>query len=359
MKPMSQAWMSLAAFAFVAAFCALAPAPASAQPRDNVYAVGGVQVDETAANAAAARDAGFAAAQARGFERLVRRLSIPEELAARGMPPADAAALERLVLSVDVEEERRSTTRYIGRLTVRFDPTGVRSLMRAQGLTVVDTRTAPVLIAPVASADMTPETLTAWRLAWAQGGFGDELVPLTTAPEALQGTPAWATAAPFAQAAGAASVLYATLRLQGQTATASLVELTADARRDRGEVTSRINGTDPAALRAAFGSLAEQASLRIQNEWKGRIATGGGQRARISTSALYRDLAQWTQIKNALEGAAQTLVSDIRIEAVGREGALVSFSFVGAREQLAAELARRGVSLQDSPQGPVLRVAGR
>ena len=39
--------------ALVAAFCALAPAPASAQTRDNVFAVSGVQVDETAANAAA------------------------------------------------------------------------------------------------------------------------------------------------------------------------------------------------------------------------------------------------------------------------------------------------------------------
>ncbi len=351
--------LAAVAFAFLAGLCAFAPGPASAQPRDNVYAVGGVLVDETAANAAAAQQAGFAAAQRQGFERLVRRLTIPEDLAARGMPPADAAALERLVLSVDVEEERRSATRYVGRLTVRFDPSGMRSLLRAQNLTVVDTRTAPVLIAPVAASEMTPETLALWRQAWAQGGFGDELVPLSTAPEALQGAPAWAAAAPFAQAAGAASVIYATLRLQGQTVSASLVELTADARRDRGEVTARITGTDASAMRAAFASLADQASVRVQNEWKGRIATGGGQRARISASALYRDLAQWTLIKGALEGAAQTLISEIRIEAVGREGALVSFSFVGDREQLGAELGRRGVTLQDSPQGPVLRVAAR
>ena len=54
---------------------------------------------------------------------------------------------------------------------------------------------------------------------------------------------------------------------------------------------------------------------------------------------------------------ASTLISQIRIEAVAREGALVSFSYVGNRDQLAAELNRRGVLLQDSPNGPVLRVA--
>ncbi len=74
---------------------------------------------------------------------------------------------------------------------------------------------------------------------------------------------------------------------------------------------------------------------------------------------MYSSQAQWEQIKNALEGAAQTLISEIRIEAVGRDGALVSFSFVGDRAQLASELQRRGVSLADTAQGPTLRVAGR
>ncbi len=351
----------LAAFAavFLAALCAFAPGAASAQGRDNVYAVAGVRVDETAANAAAAQQAGFAAAQRLGFDRLVRRLTIPEELAQRGVPQIDPTAIERLVSSVDVEEERRSGTRYIGRLTVRFDPSGVRSLLRQNNLTVVDTRTAPVLVAPLVADGTAEETAALWRDVWTNGGFGEELVPLVAAPAELQGAPAWQTAGPFAQRAAAASALYATLRVQGSTATATLVEVDANATRPRGEVTARVNGTDAAALRTAFASLADQASVRIQNEWKGRVATGGGQRGRISASALYSSQAQWEQIKNALEGAAQTLISEIRIEAVGRDGALVSFSFVGDRNQLAAELQRRGVSLADTAQGPTLRVAGR
>jgi hypothetical protein len=351
----------LAAFAavFLAALCAFAPGAASAQGRDNVYAVAGVHVDETAANAAAAQQAGFAAAQRAGFERLVRRLTVPDELAARGVPQVEMATLERLVLSVDVEEERRSATRYIGRLTVRYDPSGVRTLLRQFNLTVVDTRTAPVLVAPLTVDGTAPETTALWRTVWASGGFGDELVPLATAPAELQGAPAWPIAQPFAQQAAAASVLYATLRVQVGTVTATLVEIDANARRDRGEVTARINGEGEAALRAALASLADQASMRVQNDWKARVATGGGQRARIAASALYSSQGQWERIKDALEGAAQTLISEIRIEAVGRTGALVSFSFVGDREQLVAELNRRGVALADSAQGPTLRATGR
>ncbi len=340
---------------FAAALCAFAPGLATAQGRDNVYVVSGVTVDQTAANAAAAQQAGLAAAQQRGFERLVRRLTLPEDLVARGMPVADAAAIERLVLSVAIEEERRSGTRYVGRITVRFDPTGVRTLMRQHGLTVVDTRTSPVLVAAVVGDGVTPETAALWRDVWANAGYGDELVPIAVAPESLRGPPSWQTAQPFAQSAGATSTLFATLRVQGGTVVASLVEVDSNARRERADVASRIDGDN--GLRAALASLAEQANTRIQNEWRARLATGAGQRERVNASALYSSQAQWELIKDALEGAASTIISEIRIQAVGREGALVSFSYVGDRTQLVAELTRRGVSVQDTPQGVVLRVA--
>lgn len=347
----------------LAALCAFAPGAASAQSgnpgRDNVYAVAGVYVDQTAPNSSAAQQAGFAAAQRIGFERLIRRLTVPDELARTPVTTPDAVALDRLTLSTDVEEERRSATRYIGRLTVRFDPAGVRALLRAQNLAVVDTRTAPVLVVPIAGAGVDEPTAALWRDVWTGGGFQEELAPLVTAPPALVGSPDWNAAAPFAQSAAAATALYATLRVQGGTVTAALVEVGPNnVRRDRGEVVARTNGADATATRVALASLADQASMRIQAEWKARIATGGGQRARVSASAMYSSEAEWERIKSGLEGAAQTLISEIRIEAVGREGALVSFSFVGDRSQLAAELQRRGVALQDSPtMGPVLRAA--
>lgn len=340
----------------LAALCAFVPGVASAQGRDNAYAVAGVYVDETAANASAAQTAAFAAAQRRGFDRLMRRLTIAEQVSVRGLPAADAATIERLVLSVDVEEERRSATRYIGRLTVRFDPAGVRALLQAQQLTIVDTRTAPVLVVPVAAANTPPETLALWREVWEQGGFQSELVPLAVAPANLVGAPDWAAASPFASAAAAGSALYATLRVQGATVSADLFEVGPNGvRRDRNQAIARLGGDGQPALRAALQSLAEQTSIRLQDEYKARTSAGTGTRARVSASALYSNQRQWETIKQGLEGAASTLISEIRIEAVGREGALVSFSFVGAREQLSAELARRGVRLEDSPMGPVLR----
>lgn len=349
---------AFAAFMF-AALCAFAPAPASAQ-RENVFAVSGVYVDETAANGAAAQQAGFAAAQRSGFERLVRRITLPAELSQGGIPDVDNATLDRLVQSVDVNEERRSGTRYIGRLTVRFDPAGVRSILQARSLRVIDTRTAPVMIVPAAAADVAPEAAAAWRDVWTNGGFDQELAPLLTAPAGLVGPPSWETAGTFAQSVGAASVIYATLRTNGNVATASLIELGPNnLRRDRGEVSAGLSG-DANALRQSLASLADRASQSVQNEWKTRISgSAGGATNRVSASALYQNEQQWEQIKSGLESAAATLISQIRIEAVGRDGALVSFSFVGDRALLSSELARHGVTLADSPTGPVLRAAAQ
>lgn len=340
----------------LAALCAFMPCPASAQA-NNVYTVAGIYVDVTAANAASAQQAGFASAAQTGFNRLVQRVTQPAELAARGAPIADQATLDRLVLSTDVEEERRSGTRYIGRLTVRFDPAATRALLRQQGLTVIDARSAPELVIAAAAEGTPADSAALWQQVWSESGFADELVPLAIAPVAVQGAPNWQTAAPIAQAAAATSALYATLRVQASTASASLIEVSATGRSDRGAVSAQIAGNDAASLRAALASLAQQANTLVQNEWKARAAATGGQRARISASALYSDERQWEAIKAALGAAAQTLISEIRIEAVGREGALVSFSFVGDRSAVVAELARRGVQLQDTPQGPVLRSA--
>ena len=352
------------AIALVAAFCAFLPGRASAQTRDAVYVVAGVQVDESAADAAAAQRQGFAAAQRIGFDRLVRRLTLPAQQQSLNFSAPVGPALERLVLSQDIENERRSGTRYVGRWTVRFNADQVRTLLRGAGFTVLDSRTSPVLLVPVVQPGTPAETVAAWRAAWNEGGFAQELAPIALAPEGVGGpmtaSPTWEAAAPFAQAVAAASVLYATVRVQGQTATATFLELGPNgASRDRGNATAQINGPGAVAQRAAFSQLAQAASDRVQNEWKARLAAGAGQRSRISASALYTNQAQWDTIKDGLQAAAATLISEIRIEAVGRQGALVSFSYVGDPAALSAELRRRNVSLENAEIGPVLRAAGR
>lgn len=359
--------LAVLAVTILAALCAALPIPASAQAvnRGDIYAVAGVNVDETAANGAAAQRAGFAAAARIGFERLAQRLTLPAEQA-RGLPTPDERMLENLAISVDVEQERRSATRYIARLTVRFNAELVRDVLRNAGYTVVEQRGAPILIVASADPATPPETQALWRQVWTDGGYTQELAPLALAQPIAYGPPDWAAVANNARSEGSVTAIYAVLSVRGSTATANLVEVTAAGSRNRGAVTAAVPGSDANAQRQALQSLAQQVNTQIQNEWKARVGgpatptqTTNVSRARVAATALYTSQAQWEQIKSALEAAAATLISGIRIEAVGRDGALVSFVFTGSREQLAAELARRGVALEDTAAGPVLRVAAR
>lgn len=340
-----------------AAFCAFFVGPAAAQQgRGDIFTVAGVRVDQSAPDAAQARTQGLAAAQQAAFERLARRITSAEDQARLTLPRPEAASLDLLVRGVDVEEERRSGTRYLGRFAVRFDPNGVRTALQAAGFKVLETRGAPVLVATQPGADPAAPA-SPWRQAWEQGGYAGELLPISLAPASAGAD--WPALQPIATAAGAQTVIVATARQTGAALVADLTELSAGgAPTSRGQVSAAVQGGD-AGLPDAYRRLADAANARLQTQWKTGLSLQASQRTRITVSALYRDMADWTRVKQGLEAAAQTTISDIRIEAIAREGALVTFAHSGSVQDLAQALGRFNLALTQSDQGPVLRAAGR
>jgi hypothetical protein len=342
------------------ALCLLsAPASAWAAGRGDVYSVSGVEVDVTSADAAKARDLGFAQAQSLAFDRLVKRLTAPEDLARISAPKLAPEALDRLVDGVDIQEEHRSDVRYLARVAVNFDPAGVRKALQDAGLRVFDTRTAALLVAPVAAPGTDPNLAAAWRQAWEQGGFAEGLVPLPVAPQTLVGGPDWSQAQPAAAAAGATSVLYAAARVSGGQLAVDLVEIGANNfRRERGQLSTPLPPGD-AAIAATFMALARAVDERIQNEWKQSLEAGGGRPQRLIATASFQTMAGWLQVLRGLTQANATLVSDIEVQAIARNGAVVAFSHLGTMDQLKAELGRYGVQIEETAGGAILRPAGR
>lgn len=354
--------MTIRILAALTAFCALFLAPASAQqaPGD-LYTVAGVRADETAASPAAARTQAMASVQRSAFDVLARRLLSPAQ--AQTVVRPDDATLDRLVRGVDVEEQpRTSGTRYLGRFAVRFDPTGVRAYLQEAGLTVSETRGDPVLIVPVLAgaspptpgpSPSTPAPTDPWRQALEQGGFARESLPLLIAPPAVTGPADWNTAAVTAGSLGATTAIFAIARNTGPTLVADLIEASPTSRTNRGQVTVQVIGGDVGAP-DAFRRLATAVNAKLQDEFKMRGGAEPRSRSKMSVSAMYRNQGEWSRIKEGL-GAASGVISEIRIEAIARDGALVSFNFSGAPEALAASLRRFGLQLSDSAQGPVLR----
>lgn len=343
--------------ALLAIFCAFFAPPASAQGPGAIYSVQDVQVDETAASAAQARPAAFAKAQSFAWARLTRRLVSPADFTRLGVPVLTPALYERVLTSIDVQEERRSGTRYIARLSVNFNPALVRQLLAEAGYgTITDQRGPPVLVAPVLLG-ASPALDAQWRLAWTQNGFQNEIAPLLLTFSAGAGPPSWEAAEAAAREAGAGSVLYVTAQPVGANLSASLTEVGPDGlKADRGTASAAV-GAGESGFPNAFRQLALAVNAKIQDDWKARVARGSGPDSRVSVQALYASQAQWLALKRVMEAASRTLVSDIRIDAVSTTGALVSLGYVGTLEQLRAEIARDGGVLLDGPDGMQLRLA--
>lgn len=345
--------------ALLLAFCALLPTAARAQSSAGVYTVADVRVDQTAANAVEAKTIAFGDAQRIAFARLVERLAPPADFARLGVPAVTPLILERLALGVDVQEERRSGARYIARLAVNFNPQLVRQVLAEAGYTTLtESRAAPTLVAPVlagAAGAFEQQWLTAWR----EGAFDRELAPLVIASDVpAVAEPSWEAIQPAAAAAGAVSAVFVMARAEGGRIVADLVEVGPNGQRiERGRVSAPV-AAGGGGFPEAFRQVAQAVNSQIQGDWKARLAQGPAPSARINVQALYADLTQWLRLKRVLESAGRTLVNEVRIDALSREGALVSVGYVGALEQLQAEIARSGGALEAGPGGYVLRLAG-
>lgn len=328
------------------ALCAIYIAPASAQGAADLFTVSGVRVDVTAPDARQAQAQGFAQAQQLGFARIATRITTAAERARIGIPQIEGAALDRMVGGIDIEEARRSGTRYIARLGVRFDPNQVRAVLRQAGFNLIETRGAGLDVSPQYSgADAQAGAL--WLQAWEQGGFDRELQPLRVAAAAPPGAP---------PASG--PLVIAIARASGANVVADLSRLEPDGRSTSlGQVSTPAGGATPTA--DAFARLAAAANEKIQASWKDRPIAPPAETTRLVASALYRNLSEWTRLKQGLETAAGSLISEIRIEAISGSGALVSFATAYSQDELASRLKEQGLLLAQTQYGPTLRVGAR
>jgi hypothetical protein len=153
------------------------------------FEVTGIDVDIYAANAEAARLAGWRAAQRKGWDALWARTHGGEK-----GPTLSDSALDGIVAGIVVEDEQIGPHRYIARLGVLFDRARAGTILGTSGNLL---RSAPMLIIPVQWSGGVPqafETRTEWQKAWARFRTGgspvDYIRPTGTGVDSLILTPA-------------------------------------------------------------------------------------------------------------------------------------------------------------------------
>jgi len=333
----------------------LMAAPAQAQ---TPFTVAGIEIDATADNAAEAQRRAMSEGQVRGAQRLIARMTLPEDRAAAGLGPISAEDAAGLIAGLRMSNEQRSATRYRGDLTLQFDPRAVRDYFARRSVPYVESQASPVLVVPVLEGEGGDSLWSgAWHEAWRTGGFQNALTPfiglgsrqgaggeplglgLISADDARRTDEAALRALADVYGVNAVAVVLARAG-GGQVRTVGVVLNFGPDGTTREEMTAVAGAGD-------FREAARRIVERREEDWKRRSVVRGGEAAELEITILFSTLTEWRTLQAAVAGAS--LVQAARLDALSRSGAAMVLSHRGAREQLAAELDARGARLQRDP----------
>ncbi|MEL6663630.1 MAG: hypothetical protein AAFR33_11580 [Pseudomonadota bacterium] len=318
----------------------VAAAPGLADTRA-VYTISDIEVDKRAASVIAAVEAAQAETRRIGTERLIAKITLPEDIAEAGGLFITQDIADRLVAAIDVQQESRGGGRYRGVLSAVLNPAEVRRFLDERDIPYVDRQAPTALVVPIGDG----RSDFAWQAAWPERNDG-ELAPYVTStiPPASD-MPTWIDLSTEARVRGAQRGVIA--RLVGQPGTYA-VDLTL------------VTPTSQTALgRTGYASdlpgAAQAAADLLSQTWKSNSIVRSNVRTIVTASVFYTSIAEWNTLRRAL--ARSPLVSEFNTDAIARDGALVRFAYAGETERLMTDLRQRGVELDADRTGWVLTSA--
>lgn len=314
---------------------------ASADTRD-VYTVSDIEVDESAGTLIEARERAMAAARIKGARVLIDRITLADDRVSAGGIPIDAALANRLSAAVDVQEETAGNGRYKGTLAMVYNPRMVRAHLESLSVPYVDTQGPKGLLIPLASS---AGLEAAWREALGTGR-DETLSPYVTSNSpGYSAFSSWMELSPEASAMGARRGILANLSGRDGAWRVTVSTVTAAGTEPVG--TTPFAQTLDGAVDAMLGLLDEN--------WKRTSVIRSGERTPATASVRYTSLIEWNTLRGAL--ARSPLISEFRIDAIARDGAMVAFSYAGDPPRLQNDLLQRGVSLSENDYGWIVRSA--
>jgi len=329
---------------FVAALLAAACLSSTAMAQvEKVYTVNDLAIDETAGSATEAVQNGRAKARLMAAQRLVEKLTLAEDRQGAN-PPIDYQALARLVISTDTgADEKRTPTRYIANLGMRFKPSEVRQFLESRNVAYVETQAGRALLVPAASG-LDP---VAWANVWTGKADDTRLTPYVVSEEAWPRHPTWADVEPEARGKGAVRAVVAEAYNQGGAMYVRLTEMRA--------------GESPVALAVAgpfpsFDAAQPGVVDALETAWKKASVVRTSGSTGMDLVASFNTAGDWVRIRKGLEQSR--MIRDMKIVALSTQGADISFIYSGRPDQLAADLRSRGLDLQGADGGWVVRTSG-
>jgi len=337
------------------AFFALAPvsAASAAGPADP-FTVTNIPVQAKAASAVEAQTIAINSGKARAWQEVLKRLLKPDDVAK--VPALDDVALTRLIASYLPQDERRSTTQYMAKMTYSFNPAAVRRLLRQSNIAYSDAQAHPILILA-----LSPKWAgrSSWAAAWATPLYSHAALPMVLpyGDAVDQGnladtnfdTTTWQDVEPSASRVKAQEAVIAQLNVSGGQTVIKMKRLGLGTSPPIPDVT--VPGTPPGNLKAAAAATA----AAIASYWKNRTAIDYGRRNRLTADVTIDSLTQWGTLLARL-GTIPTL-TDVAVNAMNTGMARLTLTYVGTADQLHDSLSQQKVDLAQKSAGGLYSLA--
>ena len=330
----------------------LAQTPPTAKPVD-IFVAEGIPVDVTAGSITDARERGLTQGRVTGFRKVLERIVAREDLGR--VPQLSSNQIIEMVRDFSIANERTSAVRYLAELTVRFDPNAVRNHLRRAGIPFTETVSKPLVVVPVLRDDSGAAFLwndpNPWRTAWVRGGVDRGLVPLFFA--AGDANDSAAINAEQATAKDAQAVANLTARYDVGGALIAVARWTPEglqmniAAARRGTPTTDFNltysGAPGQSRDEVMAGAVQAAALAVEEDWRRRNRITSTTTTQITALVPITDLKEWTSVRTHLGDVP--LVDGINLQAMTRDRAQVTLSYIGDQSQLTLAMAQQDLGL--------------
>ena len=313
---------------------------------DSPFTVDGVDIDARADTATEAQRTALQQGQTEGAIELLERLTLPEDRMESDLLVLSADDAASLIAGLQISDEQRSATRYRGVLSLDFDPRAVRRYLTGLGVPFVESQAEAMALIPITELETGERVLGGdWYEAWNEGGFEHALTPVELVAEdavvldeiaALD--PATLQAVLDMTGLGKVMVLVARQDANATRAAGVIVGFDETGAVQR-ETVSRVT------VEGDYQDAARAIIAPREEAWKRASVVRDTSVAELDVSILFDNLAEWRELQQAVTGAS--LIQNARLDAVSRNGAAMTITHRGAREQVMAELRARGAVLAE------------
>ena len=302
------------------------------------FTVGGIKVDAVAANAIEAQVKASAEGQLAAADVLFKRLTLEQERLASPLPELTSETVARMIRALEPSKERRSANRYLGEVTVAFNPSQVQQFLQSHNLTLVSSQARERLVivrdTGLRAASESTE-LSDLAAAFADPRLSYALTPLRAA--SIEDTQ-FLSSNPSDDELQALALKYNLNQILIIEPTGNVTDISLDTgNRQSFFVTPGVDAAD----------FADRVIERLEADWKQVSAVTAGEVVTTSVSVLYTSHRDWIQLQEAINTSAQ--ITGARLDALSKDGALMTISYGGDVARLANELRFKGVRVEQDP----------